>query len=61
MSVETIVYAVFAVISAIAAFFAFRRSSRLRAAGDQTNALDQGGAGLALVILAVVLVVFATH
>ena len=61
MSVEVIVYAVAAVISAVAAFFAFRRSSRYRAQNDSKNAYDQGSAGLALVILAIVLVVFATH
>lgn len=61
MSVETIVYAVAAVGAAVAAFFAFRRSAKFRAQRDETNALDQGGAGFALVILAIVLAVFATH
>lgn len=61
MSVEVIVYAVAAVFSAVAAFFAFRRSSRYRAQRDAKNAYDQGSAGFALAILAMVLVVFATH
>lgn len=59
MSVEAIVCAIGAVIAAVSAFFAFRRSSRYRAQRDGVNAYDQGSAGLALVILAIFLVIFA--
>lgn len=61
MSVEVAVYAIFAVVSAVAAFFTFRNANRLKAKGDEVNYLDQSGAGIALSILCIVLVIFATH
>lgn len=61
MSVEVAVYFIFAVVAAVSAFFTFRRANRLKANGDQVNYLDQSGAGIALSVLALVLVIFATH
>lgn len=61
MSVEVVVYGVFAIVAAVSAFFTFRNANRLKAKGDKVNYLDQSGAGIALSVLALVLVIFATH
>lgn len=61
MGLEVAIYSIGALISAVAAGFTFRRAARLKAAGDNVNYLDQSGAAVALSILALVLVIFATH
>ena len=61
MSVEVAVYGIGAIVSAVSAFFTFRNANRLKAKGDEVNYLDQSGAGIALSVLAIVLVIFATH
>ena len=63
MSVEirVAIYVVFAIISAVAAVFTFRRANRLKAAGDKENYEDQSLAGCALGFLALMLVIVATN
>ncbi|MBA3994823.1 MAG: hypothetical protein C0469_14990 [Cyanobacteria bacterium DS2.3.42] len=61
MGLEVAIYSIGALLSAVAAGFTFRRAARLKAAGDNVNYLDQSGAAVALSILALVLVIFATH
>jgi len=61
MRVEIAVYFIFAIVAAGSAFFTFRNANRLKAKGDKANHQDQSLAGIALSILAIVLVIFGTH
>ena len=61
MSLAVIAYFVFAIVSAVAAFFAYRRAFAFQKARDELNANDQFGAGIALTILAMVLLAMTIH